>query len=272
MSNYDDRDVILPAGKRIYGVTIGIAIMDRRFPRPVGDIGHPGTFAFPVIYDVVHGVKRMPFLTIEQVENCYAPLLESCKRLCDQGASAIMTTCGFAAVFQRRLASDLPVLFAASSLIQIPTALQMIAPGKRLGVLAANGGGLTPRHLEETGITPEQAKRLVTIGLDRSPTWTSAILETTGRQSLDVGALRREIVALCLDAVKQDPSIGGFVAEAANVGVYSPAVQAATNLPVWDAVTLIDWMYLAARRTYSDKIPLPPVKGKESFRSVYETA
>src|SRR5262249_6600439 len=155
---------------------------------------------------------------------CYAPLLESCRRLCDQGASAIMTTCGFAAVFQKRLAADLPVVFAASSLIQIPMALQIIPSGKRLGIIAANGHGLTERHLSETGIAPEQRERLLTIGLDRCPAWTESILETTGRQALDVGALRREIVALCVDAVRQDPSIAGFVAEAANIGVYSPAV------------------------------------------------
>jgi hypothetical protein len=39
---------------------LGILMLDTRFPRPIGDIGHPGTFeraGIPVRYAVVRGAS-----------------------------------------------------------------------------------------------------------------------------------------------------------------------------------------------------------------------
>ena len=42
-------------GKTVYGACVGILMLETRFPRIPGDIGHAATWPFPVIYKVVRG-------------------------------------------------------------------------------------------------------------------------------------------------------------------------------------------------------------------------
>ncbi len=44
-------------GKAVYGASIGILMLDARFPRIVGDIGNARTWPFPVYYKVVKGAS-----------------------------------------------------------------------------------------------------------------------------------------------------------------------------------------------------------------------
>ena len=40
-------------GRAIYGETVGILVLDTKFPRLPGDVGNATTFGFPVRYKVV---------------------------------------------------------------------------------------------------------------------------------------------------------------------------------------------------------------------------
>ncbi len=46
---------IARGGKAVYGMPVGILMLDARFPRIPGDMGHAGTWPFPVLYRVVRG-------------------------------------------------------------------------------------------------------------------------------------------------------------------------------------------------------------------------
>lgn len=237
---------LVQPGKRIYGATIGIAIMDRRFARPVGDLGHPGSFPFPVLYDVIAAGTRP--LSVAQTGELFQPLYESCMRLIDQGASAIATTCGYASLLQAQLAEALPVPFVASSLVQIPSVLATLGGNKKIGVLAARGHGLTGEHLTGTGVAESQLDRITVVDLQQSPAFKAAILDNPGQSPLDVPAATREIAELCKSIADADPQIGGFVAECSNTSLYSPAIQALTGLPVWDSVGLVNWLHSSSRK------------------------
>lgn len=243
----DFQNGLVYPGKRIYGVTIGIAVMDRRLPRPVGDMGNAQSFPFPVIYDTVHGVNNMPALSVAQTHDLYEPLYQSCMRLVEQGVSAITTTCGYAALLQPRLAESLPVLFAASSLVQIPSVLAALGGRKKIGVLAARGPGLTHEHLRNTGVAETQLERIHVIDLQQAPAFKAAILDAPGEVPLDLPAATRQIAALCKQTADNDPAIAGFVAECSNTSQYSSAIQQLTSLPVWDSVGLTKWLHAAAR-------------------------
>ncbi len=234
---------LIPPGKRIYGVGVGIVTMDRRFPRPLGDMANAATYGFPVLFDTVLGVNGMPALSPGQTHDLYAPIYESCMRLVDKGVVAITTTCGYAALLQGRLAAELPVAFAASSLVQIPSILAALGPQAKLAVLAARGASLTAEHFRGTGVREDQLDRLSVIDLQEAPSFHDAILERPGEVPLDVVAARAEIVALCKAAAEKDTRICGFVAECANVGPYSQAVREATALPVWDGIGLVNWLH-----------------------------
>ena len=51
--------------------TLGLLMLQTRFPRPLGDIGHSGTFAFAVRQRVVHGATPAAV-----VRGCDAALLQ----------------------------------------------------------------------------------------------------------------------------------------------------------------------------------------------------
>src|SRR6202048_571019 len=42
-------------GKTLYGARVGILMLETRFPRIPGDMGHAATWPFPVLYKVVRG-------------------------------------------------------------------------------------------------------------------------------------------------------------------------------------------------------------------------
>ena len=240
---------LMQPGRRVYGAPIGIAMMDRRFPRPVGDMGNASSFHCPVQYDIVHGVNGMPAMTVEQTSNLFQPLLDSCMRLVDQGVGAITTTCGYAALLQGRLAGSLPVPFAASSLLQLASVLATLPETARVAVLAARAGGLTRAHLEGAGVAAEALWRITIADLQDAPAFRQAILDAPGQAPLDVDRATQDVVALCRATIEHDPNIGAFVAECANVGPYSEAIRQATGLPVWDGVTLVNSLYAGLPKT-----------------------
>jgi hypothetical protein len=240
--NSPSANMIYP-GKRIYGVTIGIAIMDRKFPRPVGDLGNALSFPYPVIYETVMGVNNMPARSIAETHEFFQPLYESCMRLVDKGATAITTTCGYAALLQSRLSAALPVVFAASALVLIPSVLATLGGNRKIAVLAARGKSLTAEHLRNTGVAEQHLSRIEIIDLQEAPSFRAAVLDAPGELPLDLAAASEEIAGLCKSAAERDPLISGFVGECSNMGTYSSAIQAATALPVWDGVGLVHWLY-----------------------------
>ncbi len=83
--------------------TLGVLMLETRFPRPVGDIGHPQTFAFPVRHAVVRGAS--PRRVVHGTDpRLLQPFIEAGRRLVDEGADAISTSCGFLVLFQQALA------------------------------------------------------------------------------------------------------------------------------------------------------------------------
>ncbi len=82
--------------------TLGLLMLDTRFPRPPGDIGHPDTFAFPVRRRTVAGAT--PARVVRGRDPAVlAPFVDAAHALVAEGADAIATSCGFLARWQREL-------------------------------------------------------------------------------------------------------------------------------------------------------------------------
>src|SRR5437588_569844 len=52
-----NRTRIAKGGKRVYGASLGILMLEARFPRVPGDMGNALTWPFPVLYRVVRGAS-----------------------------------------------------------------------------------------------------------------------------------------------------------------------------------------------------------------------
>lgn len=225
-----------------FGFTVGILMLDTRFPRIPGDMGNAGTFPFPVRYHRVAGAD--PDLVVRRgAEGLLPAFIEGARQLEREGVGAITTNCGFLVKYQHQLAAAVRVPVFTSSLLLVPLVHRMLAPGRRVGLMTVNAAGLTAEHLAGAGIGPEIP--LVVAGMEGEKEFTRVLLDN--ELELDVDAAREEHVRVARRLVGDHPDIGAIVLECTNMPPYAADVQRVTGLPVFDIVSLVTMAHGALR-------------------------
>ncbi len=208
-------------------------MLETRFPRPLGDIGHPDTFAFPTLKQVVRTAS--PDRVVRQDASTLLPeFIRAGEDLIAAGAKTLTTSCGFMVKYQADLAAALSVPVATSSLLQIPSVSQMLPNGKRVGVLTIAASALGPDHLRAAG-APLDTPIGTTEG---GRTFTEAILSDA--EDFDLGAARDDNVDAARQLLVDHPEVGAIVLECTNMGPYAADIAEATGLPVFSIVTLVN--------------------------------
>src|SRR5271163_3155402 len=162
---------IARGGKTLYGASVGILMLETRFPRIPGDMGNAETWPFPVLYKVVPGASPRR-VVCEKAEGLLDEFLDAATELVQLGADGITTTCGFLSLYQREIASHVGVPVATSSLMQIPFIERILPPGKRVGVLTVSAASLLPEHLIAAGADPKTP----VVGTDNGGEFTRVML------------------------------------------------------------------------------------------------
>jgi Asp/Glu/hydantoin racemase len=227
-------------GYNLYGFSVGILMLDTQFPRIPGDMGNATTFPFPVRYHRVPGAS--PDLVVRKGSRELLPaFIEGARFLAHEGVRAITTNCGFLAKFQRELAAAVSVPVFASSLLLVPMVHRMLPPGKAVGILTVDATSLTPEDFESVGVTSDIP--VAVAGLETEQEFTRVLL---GNQLvLDVEAARREHMRVAQRLCAEHPEIGALVLECTNMPPYRADLQAATGLPVFDIVHLVQMVHTA---------------------------
>src|SRR5215510_10699064 len=120
-----------------YGFTVGILMLDTRFPRIPGYMGNAATFDFPVRYHRVSGAD--PDLVVRRGALGLLPeFITGVRALEREGVGAITTNCGFLVKFQRELAAAVNVPVFTSSLLLVPLVHRMLPPRRRVGLMTVN--------------------------------------------------------------------------------------------------------------------------------------
>jgi len=227
-------------GRNVYGYSIGVLMLDTVFPRIPGDIGHAGTFPFPVLY---HRVRQaFPARVVREADPALLDgFIDGARALEAAGVLAVTTGCGFLSMFQRQLAEAVRIPVFTSALLMVPMVARMLGPDRAVGVLTVDSGALGPRHLAEMGITEEVP--VVVAGLEKGHAFTPVLLDN--ELELDVEAARREHVEAARDLIERHPEVGAIVLECTNMPPYAAAIRQVTGLPVFDIVSLIRMMHAA---------------------------
>jgi Asp/Glu/hydantoin racemase len=217
-----------------YGFTVGILMLDTRFPRIPGDMGNATTFPFPVRYHRVTGAS--PDRVVRgSAEGLLTAFVEGARALEREGVGAITTNCGFLVKFQRELAAAVSVPVFTSSLLLVPLVHRMLAPGRRVGVLTVNAASLTSEHLEGAGIGRDVP--LAIAGLEGEKEFTRVLLGD--ELELDVDLAREEHVRVARRLIAEHPDVGALVLECTNMPPSTADIQRETGLPVFDVVSLV---------------------------------
>jgi len=207
---------------------LGLLMLDTRFPRVPGDIGHPDSLPFPVRRVVVQGATPERIVRGRD-EAALAPFITAARALVAEGAVAIGTSCGFLALFQRALQAALPVPVYSSALL----VLAELQPQLRCGVITAEAASLTPEHLRAVGADPATPVEGITPGspLHRTLLQDLPTLDTTDAQA--------QVLAAAARLRARVPGLQALVLECTNLPPYAPALRRATGLPVHDVLSLL---------------------------------
>ncbi len=226
--------MIATGGKSLYGASVGILMLDARFPRIPGDMGNAATWPFPVHYRIVRDAS--PDLIVRRRgEGMLDAFIEAAHELVRDGVDGITTNCGFLSLFQEKLAAAVPVPVVSSSLMQVGMVNRILPKGKRAGILTISASTLTQEHLDKAHVP-----RGTPIGsTEEGQEFTRAILEN--ELTLDVEKARQDNVQAALEMQAAHPELGAFVLECTNMGPYARDIQAATGLPTFSIISLITW-------------------------------
>lgn len=221
-------------GKSIYGASVGILMLDARFPRIPGDIGNAATWPFPVLYRVVRNAT--PDLVVRQgAAGTLDAFIETARDLVRDGADGITTNCGFLSLFQEELSSALQVPVATSSLMQVDLVNRLLPPGRRAGILTISASTLTPRHLEAAGVPANTPVGSTEGGRE----FTRAILGN--ELELDVDLARQDNMEAAMALCAAHPDVGAIVLECTNMVPYAADMRMATGVPVFSMETFVSW-------------------------------
>jgi Asp/Glu/hydantoin racemase len=237
----DRNSRIARGGKALYGVPLGILMLEAKFPRIPGDMGNGTTWPFPVLYRVVPGASPEK-VVLKGAAGLLPDFVDAAKDLVRLGAEAITTNCGFLALFQREIAAAVGVPVATSSLMQVPWVQTTLPPGKRVGVVTVSASSLTPKHLEAAGVPIDTP----ITGTETGKEFFRVLIKAE-KDDMDVALAEQDVVEAGMRLVASNPDVGAIVLECTNMPPYAAALQAAVGLPVYDIYSMITWFHAGLR-------------------------
>ena len=220
--------------KTVYGGTVGICMLDTRFPRIPGDIANARTWNVPVLYRVVP--RSTPRQAVyEKGEKILDGFIEAAKELVKMGADGITTNCGFLCLFQEKMAEAVQVPVATSSLMQVPLVQKLLPKNKKVGILTIHKPSLTNDHLNAAGIPLDTP----IIGTENGKEFTRAILEDEMEMNIDDA--REDHIEAARKLIKENPNVGAIVMECTNMSPFAADVRKDLGIPVFNIYTFIEW-------------------------------
>lgn len=226
--------------KTFHGVTVGILMVRTYFRRLPGDVGHAGTWDFPVQYKVVEQATPDRMMALGS-SNLIEDFKQAAQELIDGGVDGIATTCGFLALYQQELAASCSVPVATSSLLQVPLVSRLISPAKRVVILTFSKENLHAEHLEAVGVPADTP----IVGMPADSVFCTSI--KAGETGVSVEVLRGEVLAAARRLKQDYPDVGAIVSECANLTPFSADIAAVCGVPVYDGVTLVNWFHQGLR-------------------------
>ena len=228
-------------GQPCYGMGVGIILMEIDMPFPPGTPGNPSGVPFPVTYALVKGATHEQMVRPDDPELAKA-FVDAGWELVRQGVRAVTGNCGFMVWYQDHLAKELPVPVCMSSLMQLPLISRMLKPGEKVGIITAHSA-LSERHLEiASGGTIPPIK---VVGLEDKKYFYDLALK---KGEMEFEKVEEEVAQAAVRMVKEDDQVKAILLECTDLPPFAAAVQEAVNLPVYDFMTMVNFLFSGAVR------------------------
>lgn len=210
--------------------TLGLVLLETRFPRLPGDVGHPGTFSVPVRRLVVPGAVPRQVVTSARAlrEGGLAARFASAVRaLAAGGANVVTTSCGFLVLLQGDLQAVTPIPVVTSSLLLLPG---LLAREPKIGVLTIDAASLGAEHLRAAGVPETRMDDVLIQGVEPDGEFATAILGN--REHIDFAQARADVVEAARMLRARDGRLQTVVLECTNMPPFAKEVRGATGFEV----------------------------------------
>ena len=215
------------------GITVGIIAIDLEYPKLPGNVVNASTYDFPVLYEKVSFEIEALFRGDEDIKE---GIVNAAKKLEAEGVRAIIGACGFFAHFQEDVKEAVSVPVYLSSLCQLPSIKLGLRKGQKTAVIAASGESITEGLLSAVGGSMDD------IAVFDVGSMESFAPIRWGKHTLDNGRLTADMRELGKRIRDEHPEVGAILLECSDLPPYAWAVQEGSGLPVYDFITLINWV------------------------------
>lgn len=241
-----DGRIDIAKGQIISGYTIGILVQDVHYPLIPGNVVNACSYDYPVRMEIVPGANQQ---RVHGRDKSLLPeLIKTCRLLESQGVRAITGACGYFGNFQRDVSEEIDLPVYLSSILQIPWIRAGLKSRDEIGILCADIRNLSDHLFDQCGITQADRERCHIAGAGDRPEF-SALLERRGY--FDNRKLEAELVDLAVELTNRHPGIRAILLECSDMPPYAAAIQKAVKLPVYDYMTMINYVHAAvAQRPY----------------------
>lgn len=229
----DLNQTVSVTGSYLGGHAIGIIAVDLVYPKLPGNVVNATTYSYPVIYKKVSFEIEQLFDGAPELEKM---IVDAAKELVKDGARAIIGACGYFAHFQKQVAAAVDVPVFMSSLCQLPIIKIGLKPEQKVLVMCASGDSVNQEFFSKVGANLDDC-----IIQDVGSMESFAPIRW-GKTVLDNKKLTEDLAALAKKAMEEHPEVGAILLECSDLPPYACEIQRATGLPVFDFITMIDWV------------------------------
>lgn len=232
-------------GQVSYGEAVGIILLENYVPFIPGDVANATTYDFPVRFQRVEGFSVDRIMKHDM--SLTGEIVRAAKALEREGVRAITGDCGFMILYQEAIQKEVAVPVFMSSLLQIPFMRGLLPAGAKIGIVTANSASLDDAILRKAGAGDTGS--LVIAGMEHYPHFHSAVFAEDG--TLDSVLFEEEVVDASKNLVNNNPEVRLLLLECSLMPPYGAAVHEAVGIPVFDYLTMINFVYSAVvKRRY----------------------
>lgn len=241
---YPDEICYSTPNRTFGGVAIGIILFGLAdYPIPVGCLENAGSFKYPVHFRDIPAATTVNVVKPGANSEVLEQIIGAAKEFEKQGCRAVIGGCGYFANYLPEVREQVNLPVYMSSLQQLPMIFTSLPKNKKIGVICADATVLPKAAaLANIGLTEEQKARLVIDGGNVSdmPEMNEQILKITGQ--FNPRKFELEVTDVAKKMKEREPDIAAFLMECSMYPMCSASVQEATRLPVYDFITMIDWV------------------------------
>lgn len=217
-------------GFSFYGQKVGVLVFKNNTPRIPGDAGHAESFNYPVCFEIIDGSFNDLVVGSDIVKQ---NIINGCKKLKKQGVKAVIADCGMMSLYQDVIAKEADVIFAGSSLVQLPLIWNLISRNGKIGIITGHSKMLGEQHLISSGWSKDID--IVIQGMEEEKHFSEIVIE--GGHHLDIEMMREDVLNATRKLLEKDNNIKAIILECSNLPTYAKDIQENYDLPVFDIIS-----------------------------------